>query len=165
MFCFCVKQHYIVVFMDVVLLYKYICLQDFLLSIAFIWLFLNKEKFFELDIYSFIICICFFGVRIPLFSHIQRWDGNVYYGQIVKAINELEFSFAHIWDTFRLSGHTSILYTVFMSLVEFLTLGDPIGINAVTAIMTSAAMVCLYKIFLIWISPKDNEAFKNILIF
>ena len=104
-----------------------------------------ETKFF--DIGSIIIIAVVFLTRIPMFTRIQMWDGIIYYGALQEVCENFDFTIVSIWNYFRLAGHFTFAYTFFMSMGEFLIPGEIIGVQIVMLIMTSIALVCIYKLF------------------
>ena len=98
-------------------------------------------------------------VRIPLFTHIQIWDGTIYYGEVQRLCHDFEYSFAYIWDHFRLAGHYSIVYTFFAALGEFLLPDNMTGVLIVRLVLTNIALICIYKMFRgYWLELSEKEA-------
>ncbi|SCY08273.1 hypothetical protein SAMN02910292_00817 [Lachnospiraceae bacterium XBB2008] len=98
------------------------------------------------DIFAVVLFLIVLVVRIPMLATMQRADGAVYYDKMIVAAESFEFSISHIWETFRIAGHMTLAYVFFAVLGEFLTPGSPVGVNMVWAVMTAAAMVCIYRI-------------------
>lgn len=102
----------------------------------------KRFDFFELALV--IICVL---SRLPMFGTIQRWDAAIYYSNIYEAVKQFDFSLAEIVENFRLAGHLSYMYTFFASMGEFLFPGKEIGVHLVNMALTSAAMICIYRMF------------------
>lgn len=98
------------------------------------------------DIFTVALFLFVLAMRLPMLATMQRADGGIYYELIIRAAESFEFSLKHIWETFRIASHMTLAYTFFSLLGEFITPGSPVGVNLVRAIMTSAAMVCIYRI-------------------
>lgn len=98
-------------------------------------------------------------IRIPLFVHIQLWDGSIYYGWIQNACSRFEYTFSYIWDHFRLAGHYAIVYTFFTAIGEFLLPNNMTGVLFVMLVLTDCALVCIYKMFRnYWLNLPQKEA-------
>ncbi|MCR5511403.1 MAG: hypothetical protein K6F54_10700 [Lachnospiraceae bacterium] len=104
------------------------------------------DKLRHPDKWMLLLIALVIAVRIPMLGTTQRVDGGVYYGALLNAAETFDFTMGQIWATFRLAAHTSLAYTFFSLLGEFLTPGSTVGVNLVCAIMTAAAVACLYKI-------------------
>lgn len=99
-------------------------------------------------------------IRIPLFVNIQLWDGSIYYGTLQRICKNFEYEFAYIWETFRLCGHYSIVYTLFVSIGEFLLPDNMTGVLLVLLVLTDAALICIYKMLKeYWLNLSQKEAF------
>ena len=88
------------------------------------------------------ICII---LRLPMFTSLQRWDGAVYYGMLHAASLEFDFSVNSVWMYFKLANHPTFIYTFFMLIGEFLFPGKATGVLLVSLLMTTAAMICIYR--------------------
>ena len=98
-------------------------------------------------------------IRIPLFVHIQLWDGSIYYGCIQNACSGFEYTFSYIWDHFRLAGHYAIVYTFFTAIGEFLLPNNMTGVLIVMLALTDCAFVCIYKMLRnYWLNLPQKEA-------
>ena len=118
----------------------------------------NKDLIASIVIFAVVLII-----RIPMFQSIQMWDGGFYYSRLVRIAENLEWSIRYIWDNFRLAGHTAIMFCAFLLPGELITPGSSVGVNLITAIMTAAAMVCLYRIFR-KMSPETDERLAAIVV-
>lgn len=104
-------------------------------------------------------------VRIPLFTHIQIWDGAIYYGEVQRLCHDFEYSFTYIWDHFRLAGHYSIVYTFFAAIGEFLLPDNMTGVLIVRLVLTNGALVCIYKMFReYWLELSEKEAAIGVML-
>lgn len=104
-------------------------------------------------------------VRIPMFVHAQLWDGGIYYCEIQKACEAFNYSLASIWDHFRLCQHYSIVYTLFISIGEFLLPGNMTGVFIVTLLLTDGAIACVYIMFRKWwLDLEPKQAFGATLL-
>lgn len=104
-------------------------------------------------------------VRIPLFTHIQIWDGTIYYGEVQRLCHDFEYSFTYIWDHFRLVGHYSIVYTFFAAIGEFLLPDNMTGVLIVRLVLTNGALVCIYKMFReYWLELSEKEAAIGVML-
>lgn len=83
-------------------------------------------------------------IRLPMFTHMQRWDGSVYYACLHAAGMNFDFSWQSVWDHFRLAQHTTLSYSFFMLIGEFLFPGKVTGVLFVQLILTVAGIVCIY---------------------
>ncbi|MDD6071295.1 MAG: hypothetical protein PUC12_10870, partial [Clostridiales bacterium] len=98
-------------------------------------------------------------VRVPLFLHIQLWDGLIYYGELQRVCSNFEYTLSYIWENFRLCGHYSIIYTFFASIGEFLFPNNMTGVLMVMLVLTDAALVCIYKMLRgYWLNLSQVEA-------
>lgn len=98
----------------------------------------NREEL----IIIIIVALC----RIPMFTQIQRWDGGIYYGAIMRACSNFDFTIKSVWENFRLAGHYTLGYAFFMAIGEFLMPGRVTGVLFITLIMTVGALVCVYRL-------------------
>ncbi|MBQ9334769.1 MAG: hypothetical protein IJS12_10595 [Lachnospiraceae bacterium] len=125
----------------------------------------REFKITNIDYLSVILFTLVFLVRIPLFRHLQRWDGEEYYARIISIAEQLDFSSRFFFERFSIAGHTTAIYIFFMLLGEFLWPGSSIGVNIVTALMTACACVCLYGIIMELIPEADKKkAFGVVLL-
>lgn len=98
--------------------------------------------------YEIIVFLAVMVLRIPLIQDMQRWDGGLYYGCIYDCVHDFSFSLEYLWNSMRFAGHPTIMFCFFSMLGEFITHGSPVGVGIVYTIMSSVAMVCLYRLFL-----------------
>lgn len=103
----------------------------------------DKEYLFEVMLFLMV-----FVLRVPMFQYLQRYDGAIYWGPIYECAKDFQFSLGYIWNGFKLWGHTSVMFTFFSIIGEFFTLGNTIGYCVINTIMSSYAIVCIYKIFI-----------------
>ena len=106
--------------------------------------------------YEIILLASVLVLRIPLIQDMQRWDGGLYYSCIYDCVHDFSFSFDYLWNGMRFAGHPTIMFCFFSMLGEFITHGSPVGVGIVYTVMSAAAMVCLYRLFL----RDDSEAGK-----
>lgn len=98
-------------------------------------------------------------IRIPLFVHIQLWDGSLYYNAIKCACSNFEYSLSYIWNNFRLCGHYAVVYTLFTAIGEFLMPERMTGVLIVVLVLMVAALVCVYKMLMgYWLNLSRKEA-------
>lgn len=107
----------------------------------------KKEKILRIDIFILVILLVCIATRIPMFSHIQRWDSAVYYSGLHSACMNFDFTFESIWNYFRLASHPTLSYAFFMLIGEFLFPAKVTGVLLVTLLMTAVALVFIYKMF------------------
>ncbi|GFI68572.1 hypothetical protein IMSAG249_00389 [Lachnospiraceae bacterium] len=105
----------------------------------------KKGKRFQVDRYALIIVLVCFASRLPLFSHLQRWDSGVYYAGLRAACVNFDFSFESVWNYFRLASHPTFSYSFFMLIGEFLFPAKVTGVLLVNLLMTAVALVFIYK--------------------
>ena len=103
------------------------------------------EKCPKIDIYIWAIVFVCFAARIPLFTQLQRWDGGVYYAGLHAASVNFDFSFESIWNNFRLAAHPTFSFVFFMLIGEFLFPAKTTGALIVVLLMTTIALVFIYK--------------------
>lgn len=89
----------------------------------------------------FIAVLC----RIPMLTHIQMWDGSIYYAGLQNACLNFDFTLSNVWQNFRLVGHYTLAYVFFTSIGEFLAPASVFGVLIITLIMSAAALACIYK--------------------
>lgn len=98
-------------------------------------------------------------IRIFLFTHIQLWDGSIYYSALQRVCSNFEFSLLYIWNNFRLCSHYSIAFTLFLSIGEFLIPNNMTGVLLAILVLTDAALVCIYKMLRgYWLNLSQKEA-------
>lgn len=105
---------------------------------------LNWEQIDKCEWVIAIVCIL---SRIPMFGTPQKWDAGIYYGGIYRAASNFDFSISSIWNHFKLAGHPAFIYTFFVTMGEFLFPGKEIGVHIVNLCLTTAAMICIYRMF------------------
>lgn len=101
----------------------------------------------KFDIGIIVVCVIAALSRIPMFTHIQMWDGAIYYEVLQRTCDNFDFTLASIWNGFRLAGHYTYMYTFFVSMGEFLFPGQIVGVQLAMLIMTIIALICIYKMF------------------
>lgn len=87
-----------------------------------------------------------FAMRIWMVGTPQRWDAGEYYSRLATACAGFDFTPHTFFETFRLAGHPTLGYAGIMAIGEFL---DPRGVSGVlveSAIMTSAAVIMIYRL-------------------
>ncbi len=103
--------------------------------------------------------------RIPMFTQIQRWDGGIYYGALMRACSNFDFTVKSVWENFRLAGHYTLGYAFFMAIGEFLMPGRVIGVLFITLIMTVGALICVYRMLrYYWSNMPEKQALAVTLI-
>lgn len=83
-------------------------------------------------------------IRLPMFTHMQRWDGGFYYTHLHKACIQFDFTWQSVWDNFRLAQHPTLSYSLIMLIGEFLFPGKVTGVLLVQLILTVAGILCIY---------------------
>ena len=96
------------------------------------------------DPHIWIIIIFSVIIRLPMFTQIQKWDGSAYYGGVAAACRNFDFTFASVWNSFRLASHPTFVFTFFCAIGEFLIPAKVIGVLIVQLILTVAALICIY---------------------
>lgn len=86
-------------------------------------------------------------IRLPMFTHMQRWDGGFYYTHLHNACIHFDFTWQSVWDYFRLAQHPTLSYSLIMLIGEFLFPGKVTGVLFVQLILTVAGIVCIYLLF------------------
>ena len=104
----------------------------------------SKRKY--IDRGEMVVVIAAILCRLPMFTHMQRWDGAIYYAAIMRACSNFDFTVQSVWNGFRLAGHYTLGYAFFMAIGEFLMPGQVTGVLFITLIMTVAALVCIYRL-------------------
>ena len=107
----------------------------------------KKAKKISFDMGIIMIIIVTILSRIPMFTHIQMWDGAIYYEALQRACANFDFTAASIMNGFRLAGHFTWAYTFFMAMGEFLIPGEVTGVQVIMLVMTTIAFICIYKMF------------------
>lgn len=97
-------------------------------------------------------CVLFLGIisvllRLPMFTHIQRWDSSIYYTQLHNASVNFDFTFRSVWENFKLAEHPTFSYSFFMLMGEFLFPGKVTGVLLVHLVLTVAGIMCIYALF------------------
>ncbi len=105
----------------------------------------KKTEQIGVDVYTILICIASVLIRLPMFTHQQRWDGGVYYATLMSARENFDFTFESVWNYFRLANHPTFSYTFFMLMGEFLAPAKVTGVLWVTLILTECALICIYR--------------------
>lgn len=108
----------------------------------------NKErssKSAKIDKGVVIIALVGTLCRLPMLTHIQLWDGAIYYSALQNGCINFDFTFSSVWQGFRLAGHYTLAYALFAATGEFLAPGEVIGVLFVTLIMSVIALICIYK--------------------
>lgn len=124
---------------------------------------ISKRKYFDKG--ELIVIIAAILCRLPMFTHMQRWDGAIYYAAIMRACSNFDFSLQSVWNGFRLAGHYTLGYAFFMAIGEFLMPGQVTGVLFITLIMTAAALVCIYRLLrYFWCHMTEMQAASVTLI-
>ncbi len=117
----------------------------------------SKRKY--VDKGELIVAIAAILCRLPMFTHMQRWDGAIYYAAIMRACSNFDFTVQSVWNGFRLAGHYTLGYAFFMAIGEFLMPGQVTGVLFITLIMTVAALICIYRLLrFFWCSMSEKQA-------
>jgi len=116
-----------------------------------------SEKRFSYEWGIVIVCIC---TRLPLLTRMQRWDGGQYYYALGNACRNFDFTWESFWNSFRLAGHPTLGASFFWSVGEFLNPRGVLGVTAVNMVMTTAALLCIYRLLInYWTNMTCRQAF------
>lgn len=108
--------------------------------------------------------ICIF--RLVQMGVVPRWDSEWYFYEIVNACQKFDFNFSTFLETFRLAGHPSIGYAIFLTIGGFLTPGSIVGVQIINMILYLGAICFTYNM-LTRIFPnksRDSLAFSTFAI-
>lgn len=121
----------------------------FLFIILFTWV---REKYyktisFKKANYLFGIILIFSIVKLFfIINYLPRWDGSVYYHGILNGIKNFDFSLIPYLYHFRLLVHSCYAYFSYLSIGQFLDLGNVYLLNIQHHILAIVAIYCFYKI-------------------
>lgn len=104
----------------------------------------ERSKTHLTDPHIWIISIFSVIIRLPMFTQIQKWDGSVYYGGVADACGYFDYTFASVWDYFRIARHPTFAFTFFCAIGEFLIPDKVTGVLIIQLILTVSALICIY---------------------
>ena len=107
-----------------------------------------KNLYFYLLTRKILLIILFISlfVRLLMFSTIPKWDGGEYYYRLGTACQNFEFTFKSYFENFRLCGHSTLGFSLLMSIGEFLNPRGVIGYLTVNLVLTVICLICIYNI-------------------
>lgn len=106
----------------------------------------------------FYILISYFLIRLNYIDFVPIWDGYIYYDGLLKAVQS-PFSLLN----FNIVGHTSAVYMLFLSLSQYLDLGNYYLLNLENILLALVAIYFFYKI-ICYFSLKENQYIEVLLV-
>lgn len=85
-------------------------------------------------------------VRIMQFGNQPRWDTDAYLSAIINGCEKFNFTVASYLKSFRLCSHSTLGYSLFISIGEFICPRSMVGINLVNLVLVDISAWMIYKI-------------------
>ena len=104
----------------------------------------EKSRTYLTDPHIWIIIIFSVVIRLPMFTQIQKWDSSAYYGGVAAACRYFDYTFASVWDYFRIASHPTFAFTFFCAIGEFLIPDKVTGVLIIQLNLTVSALICIY---------------------
>lgn len=98
------------------------------------------HRFFLLAEIGIVLIFIFYAYPIP------RWDSEFYFYDLLDACRKFDFSWEFFFSDFRLAGHPSSGYALFLAIGAFLTSGSVGGVQFVNLILLLTAIYFVYQI-------------------
>lgn len=122
------------------------------ITLLFIWIrkqgnSINKIKnsFMENKFVYFVIGITAI-FRILQFGTLARWDSEVYLMNIIDGCKTFDFTIPSYIESFRYASHSSIGYSFFVSIGEYITPNSSLGVMIVNLIISLFGVYFVYEI-------------------
>ena len=84
--------------------------------------------------------------RILQFGTLARWDSEVYLMNIIDGCKTFDFTIPSYIESFRYASHSSIGYSVFVSIGEYITPNSPLGVMIANLIISLFGVYFVYEI-------------------
>lgn len=92
---------------------------------------------------ALLYCFC---TRIVQFADTPRWDGLIYYRNLIAGCQNFEFSVSTFLSSFSLANHPTLGFAGVMAIGEFLNPGGYVGMLTMQLLMDLLMTFCLYRI-------------------
>lgn len=131
------------------------------------------------DNYFLFFLLLFVILRFLQFNILPRWDSDIYYAQIKNACDNFHFTFSSFLNDFKLAGHISYGYSLFLAIGYYICPDGFTGIYFINLLLSVAAFILTYKIvkyyapdidrrltafgtFIIWCQPMNLGLFHKV---
>lgn len=107
-----------------------------------------------------VLLYCFF-TRIIQFQDTPRWDGLIYYRNLMAGCQNFDFSIFSFLSCFSLANHPTQGFAGIVAIGEFLNPGGYVGMLSIQLLMDLLMAFCLYRI-LEYMLPKCTWIYHTI---
>ncbi len=106
--------------------------------------------------FIFSLLVIYIIVRSFYIDIMFRWDGAWYFGQLIKSVDNFDFTIKSFIHGFNWYGHPAMGYAFIMSMGQFVDLGNHCIFNVQNLLLALLAIFSFYKIVL-YLFGRDNN--------